>query len=124
MFRYASLCFPMIRISFLYPSSANARFDLDYYVEKHMPWSIDLLGVHPGFRGVSVDRGISAGPGTDAPYVAVCNFLFETLDDFMEAVTPPLATLRADMRNYTDIEPIFQASEVLINRPSPAMNEH
>ncbi len=108
----------MIRISFLYPNSRNARFNLDYYVEKHMPWSIRLLSVHPGYRGVSVDRGISASPGTDAPYVAVCNFLFETLGDFMEAVTPHLAALRADMSNYTDIEPIFQVSDVLINRAS------
>lgn len=85
-----------------------------------MPWSIDLLGVHPGFRGVSVDHGISANQGTEAPYVAVCSFLFETLDDFMDAVTPHLAALRADMKNYTDIEPTFQVSEVLINRRSPA----
>jgi uncharacterized protein (TIGR02118 family) len=106
----------MIRITFLYPNSRNARFDLEYYVEKHMPLSIDLLGVHPGFRGVSVDHGICASPDTVPPYVAVCNFLFDTLDDFMEAVTPHLAALRTDMGNYTDIEPIFQVSEVLINR--------
>lgn len=113
---YARCSFHMIRISFLYPNSKDARFDLDYYVEKHMPWSIDLLSVHPGFRGVSVERGISAGPGADAPFVAICNFLFEKLDDFMEAVAPHLAALRADMRNYTDIEPTFQVSEVLIDR--------
>ncbi len=112
----------MIRITFLYPNSRNARFDLEYYVEKHMPLSIDLLGVHPGFRGVSVDRGISATPETVAPYVALCNFLFETLHDFMEAVTPHLEALRADMKNYTDIEPILQVSEVLINQPSPPVD--
>jgi|SRR6185369_6301793 uncharacterized protein (TIGR02118 family) len=106
----------MTRITFVYPKSKDARFDLHYYVEKHMPWSIDLLSVHPGFRSVSVERGVSGGPGADAPFVAVCNFLFETLDDFMDAVTPHLAALRADMRNYTDIEPIFQVSEVLISR--------
>ena len=112
----------MIRISFLYPNSQNARFDLDYYVEKHMPFSIALLSAHPGFRGVSVDRGISSNPGTDAPYFAVCHFLFETLDDFMQAVSPHLPALRADMTNYTDIEPTFQVSEVLIDRRSSAVH--
>ena len=106
----------MTRISFLYPNSKDARFDLDYYMQKHMPWSIDLLSVHPGFRSVSVERGISARPGTEAPFVAVCHFLFETLDDFMGAVTPHMTALSADMRNYTDIEPTVQVSEVLINR--------
>jgi hypothetical protein len=47
---------------------------------------------------------------------------FETLDDFMEAVTPHLAALRADMTNYTDIEPTFQVSEVLIDRQPRAMD--
>jgi hypothetical protein len=47
--------------------------------------------------------------------VAVCNYLFDTLDDFMEAVTPHLAALRTDMENYTDIEPTVQVSAVLIN---------
>lgn len=106
----------MTRISFLYPNSEDKRFDFDYYIERHMPWSIDLLSAHPGFRSVSVERGISAGPGADPPFLAVCNFLFERLDDFVDAVAPHLAELRADMRNYTDIEPTFQVSEVIINR--------
>ena len=104
----------MTRISFLYPNTKDARFDFDYYVEKHMPWSIDLLSRHPGFRSVSVERGLSTGP--DAPFVAACHFLFERPEDFMDAVAPHLVALRADMRNYTDIEPVFQISEVLMSR--------
>jgi len=38
----------MIKISFLYPNSRGGRFDLQYYLEKHMRSSIDLLSVHPG----------------------------------------------------------------------------
>ncbi|HEX4170317.1 MAG TPA: EthD family reductase [Bryobacteraceae bacterium] len=106
----------MTRISFLYPNSKDKRFDFDYYIERHMPWSIDLLSVHPGFRGVSVERGISASPGANAPFVAVCHFLFETLEDFMDSVTPHLAELRADLSNYTDVEAVIQIGEVVVNR--------
>ena len=82
----------MTRISFLYPNRKDARFDMDYDVEKHMPWSIALLSAQPGFKGVSVERGLSgAAPGAAPEYVAVCHFLFESLDDFMAAVTPHLA---------------------------------
>lgn len=81
-----------------------------------MPTSIDLLSAHPGFRGVSVERGVNAGPGQEAPYVAVCNYLFETFEDFVAAVTPHSEQLRADMKNYTDVEPRIQISEVVISR--------
>jgi uncharacterized protein (TIGR02118 family) len=107
----------MTKISFLYPNSQGRRFDLEYYVEKHMPSSIDLLSVHPVFRGVSVEREVSAGAGREAPpYIAVCNYLFETFDDFLAAVTPHMALLRAHVSNYTDIEPVVQISEVVVSR--------
>src|SRR5690348_13808880 len=62
----------MTRISFLYPKVEGARFDFNYYVEKHMPWSIKLLSAHAGFKGVSVERGISSGfPGTEPTYTAI-----------------------------------------------------
>jgi uncharacterized protein (TIGR02118 family) len=90
----------MTRISFLYPNRKGSRFEMDYYVEKHMPWSIALLSAHPGFKGVSVEHGVSGvAPGVDSEYVAVCHFFFESLDDFMAAVTPKLGALQADMKN-------------------------
>ena len=107
----------MIRISILYPNSEGARFDLRYYVETHMPLSIDLLGRHPGFKGVSVEHGLGgAVPGAPAPFVAMCHFLFNSVEDFMAAFTPHAAVLQGDMPNYTDIEPIIQFNEVLIAR--------
>lgn len=107
----------MIKISILYPNKEGSRFDMDYYIEKHMPVSIDLLGAHPGFKGVSVERGIGgAVPGTDAAFVAMCHFLFNSADEFLEAFMPHAPTLQGDMANYTDIEPIIQVNEVLISR--------
>jgi hypothetical protein len=40
---------------------------------------------------------------------------FESLNDFMAAVTLNLAALQAE-KNYTDLEPTFQVSEVPICR--------
>jgi uncharacterized protein (TIGR02118 family) len=82
-----------------------------------MPVSIELLSAHPGFKGVSVERGISGAlPGTNAAYVAMCHFLFNSADEFLEAFMPHAATLQGDMPNYTDIEPTIQFNEVLISR--------
>lgn len=105
----------MIRISILYPNDKSHRFDVSYYVETHMPRSIALLRAHPGFKGVSVERGIAgASPGSDPAYVAMCHFLFDSIEDFLAAFAPNADALQGDMPNYTDIAPVIQFNEVLI----------
>jgi uncharacterized protein (TIGR02118 family) len=106
----------MIKISILYPNNPNARFDMGYYIDTHMPLSIELLSAHPGFKSVSVERGLGgAMPGTDAAYIVMCHFLFNSAEDFMAAFMPHAAMLQGDMPNYTDTEPTIQISEVLIS---------
>jgi uncharacterized protein (TIGR02118 family) len=106
----------MIKISILYPNDKTARFDMAYYIEKHMPLSIQLLSAHPGFRGVSVERGLAGAiAGTDPLYVAMCHFLFHSLEDFVAAFGPHAATLQGDMPNYTDLQPVVQFNEILIS---------
>ncbi len=103
----------MIRISILYP--AHGTFDMDYYLTTHMPRSIALLGAAKGYRGVSVERGLSGpSPGSAPAFVAACHFAFDSVEDFAAAFMPHAAELRGDMANYTDAEPIIQFSEVAI----------
>jgi uncharacterized protein (TIGR02118 family) len=105
----------MVKISILYPNRENGRFDMDYYVNTHMPLSIQLLSVHPGFKGVSVEHGVGGGAPDAAPtYVAMCHFLFDSFESFLAAFNPNAPVLQGDMPNYTDIESIIQISEVVI----------
>ena len=107
----------MIRISILYPNVRGSRFDFEYYVQKHMPRSIELLSSHPGFRSVSVERGLGgATPGSEPAYSAMCHYLFESVDAFMAAFTPHAAELQGDIPNYTDVAPVIQVNEVLISK--------
>lgn len=104
----------MIKISILYPN--NGKFDMDYYLDTHMPRSIALLSKGRGYRGVSVERGIGgASPGSAPSHVAMCHYLFDTADDFMAAFLPHAAELQGDMPNHTGIETIIQVSEVAIS---------
>ena len=112
----------MTKISVLYPNHKGARFDVRYYLDRHVPRSIELLGSHPGFKGVSVDCGAAgAEPGTDAPYVIMCHFLFDSVDHFRAAFTPHATTLQVDVPNYTDIQPLIQISDVLLWRTRQAV---
>ena len=107
----------MIKISILYPNREGSRFDFGYYIDRHMPRSIELLSAHPAFRGVSVERGI-AGEAPDRPpaYVAMCHFLFVSAEDFLQAFMPNAPELQGDMPNYTDILPTIQINEVLLSK--------
>ena len=105
----------MVKISILYPNGQDSRFDMDYYLNTHMPASIELLSANKGFKGVSVERGLGGEvPGSAPTYIAMCQFLFDTVEDFVAAFTPNAAFLQGDMPNYTDIKPIIQISAVEI----------
>ena len=107
----------MVKVSVLYPNTKGSRFDLRYYVGKHMPLSIELLSKHPGWRGVSVEHGVSGGaPGSDPAYVVLCHFLFDSAESFTAAFMPHAAALQGDVPNYTDVTPVLQISEVVISR--------
>jgi uncharacterized protein (TIGR02118 family) len=79
--------------------------------------SIKLVSTHPGFKGVSVEKGIAeALSGSEPTYIAVCNYLFNSIDAFWEATEPHGTTLQDDMLNCTNIRPVIQFSEVLIDQ--------
>ena len=109
----------MIKVSILYPNKPDGHFDMDYYLNRHMPMSIELLSAAPGYRGVSVERGLGGG-APDAPptHIAMCHYLFDTVESFMAVFIPNSPILQGDMPNYTDIESIIQISEVVISHSS------
>ena len=105
----------MVKITVLYPNIKGKRFDIDYYLNVHMPMSIEKQGA--AMKGVTVEIGISGAPeGTPPPYVALCHFLYESVDAFLKAFMPHAEMLMGDMVNYTDIESVIQISEVRIHQ--------
>lgn len=107
----------MLNISSIYPRHDGYWFDFDYYLNIHMPRSIDLLSSTKGFKSVSVERGIDVETlGLTSPFVAMCHIYFETLDDFMSAFMPHSEELQGDIPNYTDISPTIQINNIEITK--------
>jgi uncharacterized protein (TIGR02118 family) len=105
----------MIKVSILYPNREDTTFDSRYYLESHMPMAIGHLSRHPGYRGVSVDLGRTGlAPGEKPSFVAMCHFLFDAAESFLEAAAPHSSELQGDIPNYTNVKPIIQFSEVAI----------
>ena len=91
------------------------KFDLNYFCNTHIPLVEQKLGT--ALKGVSVEHGLSGGsPGSQAPYIAIAHFLFETVEAFQAAFAPNAEGILGDIPNYTDVEPIMQISEVKISR--------
>ena len=105
----------MVKITVLYPNIEGKRFDTEYYLNVHMPLSIEKLG--QSLKGVQIETGLSGAPeGIPPPFVAICHFLYETLEDFLASFLPHAEELQGDMFNYTDIESIIQVSQVQMSR--------
>jgi uncharacterized protein (TIGR02118 family) len=101
----------MVKISVYYPNSAGVRFDINYYVNKHIPMVRQKIG--PALKGVAVEQGIAGGtPGAPPPYVAVGHLAFDSVDAFQAAFAAHAEAIMADVSNYTNVQPIIQIGEV------------
>lgn len=101
----------MIKVSVYYPYSDGAAFDMDYYINKHIPMVVDLTGA--ACKGASVDAGLAGGgPGERPTYVAVGHLLYDTLEEFQGAFGPHAEKIMGDIPNYTPIAPVIQISTV------------
>jgi uncharacterized protein (TIGR02118 family) len=101
----------MITVSVLYPNQEDARFDMSYYLGKHIPMVKKLLG--SALKGVVVEQGIGGGaPGTKAAYAVVAHLRFDSVEAFQAAFAPHAGAVEADVRNYASVAPVIQMSEV------------
>lgn len=103
----------MIKLSVFYPNEEGKKFDMDYYCNSHIPMVQEKLGA--AVKGGAVEQGLSgAEPGSPATYVAMGHLLFDSVEAFQSAFAPHAEAIAADIPNYTDIQPVFQISEVKI----------
>lgn len=102
----------MIKMTIFYPNGEDKTFDMDYYSTKHMPMAASLMG--DAMKAMSIDKGLGGGaPDSSAPYVAIGYFYFDSMADFKNAMGPHREKIKADVPNYTNIQPIIQISEVV-----------
>ena len=103
----------MIKVSVMYANTAEARFNHEYYRDKHMPLVKARMG--DSCKYYTVDKGLAGGtPGTPATYVVMCNIFCDSVDAFQSGFGPHAQEIMADIPNYTDLSPVIQISEVVV----------
>ena len=103
----------MIKVSVIYPNQEGKNFDMDYYCSKHAMLVTGLLG--DALKGASIESGLGGGaPGTPAPFVAIANMYFNSMEEFGQAFGASADKILGDIPNFTNIEGITQISEVMV----------
>lgn len=105
----------MIKVSVMYPNKPGARFNHEYYRDKHMPLVKARMG--DACKYYTVDKGLAGGaPDAPATYVAMCHIFCNSAPAFQAAFGPHAKEIMGDIPNYTDLSPIIQISEVVVGK--------
>jgi uncharacterized protein (TIGR02118 family) len=107
----------MIKVSVMYPNTPGARFDHAYYSGTHMPLLKARMG--DACRYYTVDKGLAGGtPGSEPTYVGMCHIFCDSAESFQAAFGPHAKEILGDIANYTDLAPVMQISEVVVENSS------
>ncbi len=105
----------MIKVNVMYPYAEGARFDHAYYRDRHMPMVKARLGTACAYY--TVEKGLGGrAPGSPPAFVAMCAFFCDSVESYRAAMQEHGAEVRGDLANYADILPVFQFSEVVVER--------
>jgi uncharacterized protein (TIGR02118 family) len=102
----------MIKVSVWYPNTPGARFDHQYYCDKHMPMVKARMG--DSCKSYAVEKGLAGGtPGAAATYVAIGHLICDSVESFQAGFGPHAEEIMGDIPNYTNLAPVIQISEIL-----------
>ncbi|MBO9201951.1 MULTISPECIES: EthD family reductase [Niastella] len=101
----------MFKVTILYANGEDKTFDMDYYEKKHMPMVAGFIGKNLKFY--EIDKGISGRtPNDKVPFVAIGYFYITDVAEYNKAIGQNRDAIISDFKNYTNIQPTIQISEV------------
>ena len=94
-----------------YPWQADAKFDYDYYRDKHLKMLADLYGKSVG--KMQVRKGLRKGDGSPPAFVTALTVEILSMEAYEAASQEHVPKLRADIPNFTNIIPVAQIEEIV-----------
>ena len=79
-----------------------------------MPLSVKLQGHY--IKAISIGKGLEDIDAVPACYMAITIIRYDSVEDFMKAFMPNKDVLQNDMKNYTNVEPVIQFSEIIMDK--------
>jgi uncharacterized protein (TIGR02118 family) len=96
----------------LYEDVQGARFDLDYYMNTHMP----LVGekcLPFGLKAWRVIQSAGTLDGGPAAFRIAALLEFDTVDQFRRAAAAEGPAIFGDVPNFTDIKPVQMLADLV-----------
>jgi len=94
-----------------YPWQADAKFDYDYYRNKHLKMLAELYGKSVG--KMQVRKGLHKGDGSAPAFVTALTVEILSMEAYEVASKEHVAKLIADVANFTNIRPVAQIEEIM-----------
>jgi uncharacterized protein (TIGR02118 family) len=102
----------LISVVVLYPNKAGSKFDLDYYVRRHLPLVRDRLQPM-GMRSLTYTVELAMDPKAPLQaYRLSAELRFDDMDSAARALQAHGAETQADIPNFTDVAPVILIGEV------------
>lgn len=98
----------MIRVAVMYPNQEGKWFDLEYYKSKHLK----LINEKLKPEKIEIDYGVTGEEDNNSSYVAIGYLTFKNLEHLREGFMSHESDLASDVANYTNIQPIYQVSDL------------
>jgi uncharacterized protein (TIGR02118 family) len=103
----------MIVVSVMYPYADGSRFDLEYYMQKHIPLVQRVWGPMGLVGNVQVLRGVGSAAGGQPDFQIIANLSFTSLEQFQLAGKAHGREVMGDIANFTNVEAVIQFSEIV-----------
>jgi uncharacterized protein (TIGR02118 family) len=66
-------------------------------------------------RSYTIDKGLAGdAPGTPPTYIGMCHVFCDSVEAFQKGFGPHADEILGDIKNYTDLKPVMQISEVVV----------
>lgn len=102
-----------VTITVQYPNTPGSKFDMDYYLQTHVPL-VKERWLGNGMSEARAVKGVASGdPSVPALYQVIALLRFDSADAFQNAIGEHGAEIMADIAKFTDVSPVLQISEDL-----------
>ena len=101
----------MITFTVKYPYKKGCKFDMEYYLNIHIGIAKKYFGNK--CKGYTIlESKSSLNEGRDPQFACLSHLFFDSLEEFKAAMEPAEKELLADVKNFTDIIPEVEFSNV------------